>query len=83
MKIMNISFFVTEMGHEKDTILIVHVIFSNKDISIIITDIILKFCILFFCDLKNVLKISKKVPDFLHNMKTKGHITLCLGFAFW
>ena len=54
MKTMKISFFVTEMGHEKDKILIVHIIFSNKDISIIITDIILKFCILIFCNSKNI-----------------------------
>ena len=34
------------MGREKGKILIVHVSFLNKDISIIIADIILKFCML-------------------------------------
>ena len=46
MKTMKISFSFTEMGREKGKILIFHVIFSNKDISIIVADIILKFCIL-------------------------------------
>ena len=41
---MKISFFFTEIGREKGKILIFHVIFLNKDISIIIADIILKFC---------------------------------------
>ena len=44
MKTMKISFSFTEMGREKGKILIFHVIFSNKDISIIVADIILKFC---------------------------------------
>ena len=44
MKTMKISFFLTEIGREKGKILIFHVIFLNKDISIIIADIILKFC---------------------------------------
>ena len=43
---MKISFSFTEMGREKGKILIFHVIFSNKDISIIVADIILKFCML-------------------------------------
>ena len=34
------------MGREKGKIQIFHVIFSNKDISIIFADIILKFCML-------------------------------------
>ena len=46
MKTMKISFSFTEMGREKGKILIFHVIFSNKDISIIVADIILKFCML-------------------------------------
>ena len=46
MKTMRISFSFTEMGREKGKILIFHVIFSNKDISIIVADIILKFCML-------------------------------------
>ena len=46
MKTMKISFSFTEMGCEKGKILIFHVIFSNKDISITVADIILKFCIL-------------------------------------
>ena len=44
MKTMKISFFLTEIGREKGKILIFHVIFLNKDISIIIADIILKLC---------------------------------------
>ena len=46
MKTMKISFSFTEMGREKGKILIYHVIFSNKDISIIVADIILKLCML-------------------------------------
>ena len=46
MKTMKILFSFTEMGREKGKILIFHVIFSNKDISIIVADIILKFCML-------------------------------------
>ena len=42
MKTMSFSF--TEMGREKGKILIFHVIFLNKDIFIIVADIILKFC---------------------------------------
>ena len=45
MKTMNISFFFVEIGREKGKILIFHVIFFNKDISISVADIILKFCI--------------------------------------
>ena len=44
MKTMNILFFFTEIGREKGKILIFHVVFLNKDISISIADIILKFC---------------------------------------
>ena len=43
---MKISFSFTEMGREKDKIMIVHVICLNKVISIIVADIILKFCML-------------------------------------
>ena len=43
---MNISFSFTEMGLEKGKIQIFHVIFFNKDISIFVADIILKFCML-------------------------------------
>ena len=43
MKYMKIHFFFTETGHEKSKILI---IFLNKDISISVADIILRFCIL-------------------------------------
>ena len=46
MKTMKISFSFTEMGREKDKIMIVHVICLNKVISIIVADIILKFCML-------------------------------------
>ena len=46
MKTMKISFFFTEIGLEKSKILIFYVIFLNKDISITVADIILKFCIL-------------------------------------
>ena len=46
MKTMKISFPFTEMGREKGKILIFHVLFLNKDISIIVADIILKFCML-------------------------------------
>ena len=46
MKTMKISFSFTEIGREKDKILIFHVIFFNKDIFIIVADIILKFCML-------------------------------------
>ena len=46
MKTMKISFSFTEMGGEKGKIMIFHVIFFNKDISIIVADIILKFCML-------------------------------------
>ena len=46
MKTMKMSFSFTEMWREKGKILIFHVIFSNKDISIIVADIILKFCML-------------------------------------
>ena len=45
MKTVKISFFFTEMGREKGKILIFHVIFFNKDISIIVADITLKCCI--------------------------------------
>ena len=44
MKTMKISFFFNEMGREKGKIMIFHVIFVNQDISIIVADIILKFC---------------------------------------
>ena len=43
MKTMNISFFFTEIECEKGKILIFHVIFLNKHISITNADIILKF----------------------------------------
>ena len=43
---MKISFSFTEMGREKAKIQIFHIIFLNKDISIIVVDIILKFCML-------------------------------------
>ena len=42
MKTMKISFSFTEIGHEKGKILISYVIYFNKDISIIVADIILK-----------------------------------------
>ena len=45
MKTVKISFFFTEMRREKGKILIFHVIFLNKDISIIVADITLKICI--------------------------------------
>ena len=45
MKTMKMSFSFTEMGREKGKILIFHVIFLNKDIFIIVADIILKFCL--------------------------------------
>ena len=41
---MKISFFFTEIEREKSKILIFHVIFLNKHISISYADIILKFC---------------------------------------
>ena len=43
---MKMSFSLTEMGREKGKILISHVISLNKDISITVSDIILKFCML-------------------------------------
>ena len=46
MKTMTNLFSFTEMGLEKGKILIFHVIFLNKDISIFVADIILKFCML-------------------------------------
>ena len=46
MKTMKMLFFFTEIGHEKRKILIFYVIYFNKDISINVGDIILKFCIL-------------------------------------
>ena len=46
MKTMKMSFFYTEIGHEKSKILIFYVIFLNKDISITVADIILIFFIL-------------------------------------
>ena len=46
MKTMKMYFLFTEMGCEKGKILIFHVVFFNKDISITVADIILKFCIL-------------------------------------
>ena len=42
MKTMKISF--TKIGREKGKTPIFHVIFLNKDISIIVADIILKLC---------------------------------------
>ena len=45
MKTMKIPFFFTEMGCEKGNILNFHVIFFNKDISITVADIILKYCV--------------------------------------
>ena len=44
METMKIRFFFTEIGREKGEILIFHVIFLNKDISVTVADIILKFC---------------------------------------
>ena len=44
MKTMKILFFFTEIEREKGEILIFHVIFLNKHISITDADIILKFC---------------------------------------
>ena len=44
MKTMKMSLFFTEIGREKGKILIFHVIFLNKDNSIIIAAIILKVC---------------------------------------
>ena len=46
MKTIKIHFFFTELGYEKDKILIFHGIFLNNDISITVADIILKFCML-------------------------------------
>ena len=46
MKTIKILFSFTEMGREKGKILIFHVVFLNKDISIIVADRILKFCML-------------------------------------
>ena len=46
MKTIKMSFSFTEIGHEKGKILISHVIFLNKDISIILADIILNFFML-------------------------------------
>ena len=43
MRIMNISFFFTEIGREKGKIQSFHIIFLNKDISITVPDIVLKF----------------------------------------
>ena len=48
MKTMKISFFFTEIEREKGKVLIFHVIFLNKDISITNADIILKFCMSVF-----------------------------------
>ena len=45
MKTMKMSFSFTEMEREKGKIQIFHVIFLNKDIFIIVADIILKFCL--------------------------------------
>ena len=42
---MRMSFSFTEIVREIGEILIFHVIFLNKGISIIVADIILKFCI--------------------------------------
>ena len=44
MKTMKMSFFFTEIGREKDKILIFHVMFLNKDISITVAVIVLKCC---------------------------------------
>ena len=44
MKTMKISFFFTEIGREKGKIQILYVIFLNNDISITVTDIIMKMC---------------------------------------
>ena len=46
MKTIKIQFFFTKTGREKNKILIFHVIFLNKDISITVAEIILKFCML-------------------------------------
>ena len=66
MKTMNISFLFTEIGREKGKILIFHVIFFNKDISITVADIILKFCISVFHILPegSVSQISHLGPSF-------------------
>ena len=46
MKTMKMPFSFTEMGRVKGKIQIFYVIFLNKDIFIIVADIILKFCML-------------------------------------
>ena len=61
MKTMKIYFSFTEMGLEKGNILIFHVIFLNKDISIFVADIILKFCMLIL----PLPSRGKRVSDFL------------------
>ena len=45
MKNMKMSFFLTEKWSEKGKIQFFHVIFLNKNISITVLDIVLKFCI--------------------------------------
>ena len=54
------------MGREKGKIQIFHVIFSNKDISIIVADIILKFSVLVLHILSegSVSQISYLGPSF-------------------
>ena len=66
MKTMKMSFPFTEMGHEKGKIPIFHVIFLNKDIFIIVADIILKFRMLFLHMLPegSVSQISYLGPSF-------------------
>ena len=46
MKTLKIKFFFTEIWRGKGEIPIFHVIFLNSDISITVTDIILKLCML-------------------------------------
>ncbi len=66
MKTMKISFFFTDIGCEKEKILIFHVFFFNKDISITVADIILKFCIsvLHILPERSVSKIFLSGPSF-------------------
>ena len=49
MKIMTISVFSSEVGREKGTNMIFHVILLNNDISITVLDIVLEFHVFFLC----------------------------------
>ena len=66
MIIMTLSFSFTEIGSDKGKILIFNNDIFKKKLYVV------SALVFILCDLQNiVLKISKKVPDFVYEIQTK------------